>query len=146
VDKIFKREIVLLLLIALSLYTTKDKVRELNHFTWRPIIEVAVVFRNFYYHDTALIYLNENAASFGLHSPAHFYYATGALSSFLDNAPTALPFTGLPRVSLPAVKLWLRWPVFRNIIESYLGGRSIFWSHDLYRQRPQFYGKGYCRS
>ncbi|MDD4431474.1 MAG: sodium:proton antiporter [Bacteroidales bacterium] len=43
----------------------------------------------------ALIYLNENAASFGLHSPAHFYYATGALSSFLDNAPTALAFYGL---------------------------------------------------
>ena len=92
----FLREIVLLLLITLSLYTTKEKVRELNQFTWRPIIEVAVVFLGIFITMTpALIYLNQNAASFGLHSPAHFYYATGALSSFLDNAPTALAFYGV---------------------------------------------------
>lgn len=92
----YLREIVLLLLIALSLYTTKDKVRELNNFTWRPIIEVAVVFFGIFITMTpALIYLNENAASFGLHSPSQFYYATGVLSSFLDNAPTALAFYGV---------------------------------------------------
>jgi Na+/H+ antiporter NhaD/arsenite permease-like protein len=92
----YLREIVLLLLITLSLYTTKEKVRELNQFTWRPIIEVAVVFLGIFITMTpALIYLNQNAASFGLHSPAQFYYATGGLSSFLDNAPTALAFHGL---------------------------------------------------
>ncbi len=92
----YLREIVLVLLIVLSLYTTKDKVRKLNNFTWRPIIEVAVVFLGIFITMTpALIYLNENAASFGLHSPAQFYYATGALSSFLDNAPTALAFYGV---------------------------------------------------
>jgi len=39
-----------------------------------------------------LMYLESNAASFGLSEPWHFYYATGALSAFLDNAPTAISF------------------------------------------------------
>ena len=40
----------------------------------------------------ALLYLNENAASLGITDPAQFFYASGALSSFLDNAPTAVAF------------------------------------------------------
>jgi len=48
----------------------------------------------------ALIYFNANAASLGLISSTQFYYATGTLSAFLDNAPTALAFhsmaQGLP--------------------------------------------------
>lgn len=90
------REIVLLSLIGLSLYTTKKKVRELNKFSWSPIIEVAVVFLGiFTTMAPALIYLETNAASFGLSEPWQFYYSTGALSSFLDNAPTALAFHGV---------------------------------------------------
>ena len=90
------REIVLLSLIGLSLYTTKKKVRELNKFSWGPIIEVAVVFLGiFTTMAPALLYLEANAASFGLTEPWHFYYSTGALSSFLDNAPTALAFHGV---------------------------------------------------
>ena len=90
------REIVLLSLIGLSLYTTKKKVRELNKFSWGPIIEVAVVFLGiFTTMAPALLYLEANAASFGLTEPWHFYYSTGALSSFLDNAPTALAFYGV---------------------------------------------------
>ena len=45
----------------------------------------------------ALQYLKQNAASFGLSSPAHFFYATGILSSFLDNAPTAVSFYELAK-------------------------------------------------
>ena len=40
----------------------------------------------------ALSYLNDNAASLGLTKTWQFYYATGALSSFLDNTPTAVAF------------------------------------------------------
>ena len=40
----------------------------------------------------ALLYLNANAEIFGLTSAREFFYATGALSSFLDNAPTAVAF------------------------------------------------------
>ena len=43
---------------------------------------------------------NANAANLGLTEPWQFYYSAGTLSSFLDNAPTAVAFhsvaTGLP--------------------------------------------------
>jgi Na+/H+ antiporter NhaD/arsenite permease-like protein len=90
----YLREIVLLSLTGLSLYTTKKKVRyELNKFTWGPIIEVAVLFLGIFTTMTpALAYLNANAASLGLSETWQFYYSTGLLSSFLDNTPTAVAF------------------------------------------------------
>ncbi|MBQ8224608.1 MAG: sodium:proton antiporter [Bacteroides sp.] len=97
------REFVLIAIIILSLVTTKKSVREANHFSWEPIVEVAVLFVGIFATMTpALIYLNTNAASMGLTEPWQFYYSTGLLSSFLDNAPTAVAFhsvaTGLPVV------------------------------------------------
>jgi Na+/H+ antiporter NhaD/arsenite permease-like protein len=40
----------------------------------------------------ALLLLNTHAAEFGLEHPWQFFWATGLLSSFLDNAPTYLTF------------------------------------------------------
>ena len=40
----------------------------------------------------ALLLLNANASRFGLEHPWQFFWATGVLSSFLDNAPTYLTF------------------------------------------------------
>jgi Na+/H+ antiporter NhaD/arsenite permease-like protein len=90
----YLREIILVSLTGLSLYTTKKKVRyELNKFTWGPIIEVAVLFLGIFTTMTpALAYLNANAASLGLSETWQFYYSTGLLSSFLDNTPTAVAF------------------------------------------------------
>ena len=92
----FLREIILLLLISLSLYSTQKKVREQNKFSWRPIIEVAVVFLGIFITMVpTMLYLAKNAASFGFSEPWQFYYAAGSLSSFLDNAPTAVAFHGV---------------------------------------------------
>ena len=89
----FLREIALLAIIFLSLKMTKRKIREDNHFSWEPITEVAIIFIGIFVTMTpALIYLNANAEMFGLNSAREFFYATGALSSFLDNAPTAVAF------------------------------------------------------
>ena len=49
----------------------------------------------------AMMYLNNNAASLGLTQPWQFFYCSGALSSFLDNAPTAVAFHSLAQ-GLPA--------------------------------------------
>ncbi|MDR0732815.1 MAG: sodium:proton antiporter [Dysgonamonadaceae bacterium] len=99
----FLREIALLAMIAASLIFTKKKVRRANKFTWSPILEVAAVFLGIFVTMTpALIFLNQHAASMGLHAPWQFYYATGVLSSFLDNAPTALAFYSVAQ-GLPAV-------------------------------------------
>ena len=92
----FFREIILLLLIGISLYSTQKKVREQNHFSWRPIIEVAVVFIGIFITMVpTMLYLTQNASSFGITESWQYYYAAGSLSAFLDNAPTALAFHGV---------------------------------------------------
>jgi Na+/H+ antiporter NhaD/arsenite permease-like protein len=90
----YMREIILVLLMMMSLYTTKRYVRyKLNKYSWAPINEVAVLFFGiFVTMPPALAFLNENATSLGLNHSWQFYYATGALSSFLDNTPTAVAF------------------------------------------------------
>lgn len=90
----YLRELILVLLTLMSLHTTKRKVRyKLNKFSWAPINEVAVLFLGIFVTMTpALAYLNANAATLGLNHTWQFFYATGALSSFLDNTPTAVAF------------------------------------------------------
>ena len=97
----FLREIVLIVVLLFSIATTHENVRKLNHFSWEPITEVAILFIGIFVTMTpALLYLNENAASLGINRPIQFFFASGALSSFLDNAPTAVAFhtvaEGLP--------------------------------------------------
>ena len=87
------REIVLVILILASWFTTKQQIRKDNNYSWGPIIEVAVLFVGIFATMTpALLFLEANAGSLGITEPWQFVYATGALSSFLDNAPTALAF------------------------------------------------------
>ena len=89
----FLREIVLGVIIILSLISTRRRVRRDNHFSWEPITEVAILFVGIFVTMTpALLFLNENAASLGITEPSQFFFASGALSSFLDNAPTAVAF------------------------------------------------------
>ncbi|MDA3942535.1 MAG: sodium:proton antiporter [Bacteroidetes bacterium] len=97
----FIREAAMLFFAGLSLYFTKKQLRIDNKFTWGPIIEVAFLFLGIFATMVpALLWLNTNAESLGIDGAAMFYYATGGLSAFLDNAPTALAFhklaLGLP--------------------------------------------------
>jgi len=99
----FLREIILIILIFLSLFLTKKTIRQRNKFTWQPIIEVAVIFFSIFVTITpVLLFLNYNAQNFAMTKPWHFYYATGTLSAFLDNAPTALAFHSIAQ-GLPSV-------------------------------------------
>lgn len=92
----FSREIVILLMAFASLYFTNKDVRKSNKFSWHPIIEVAYLFLGIFITMVpVLVYLEKNAASLGIDNPIQFYYATGALSSFLDNTPTAVTFYSL---------------------------------------------------
>lgn len=90
----YLREIILLSLTFMSLYTTKRQVRYgLNKFSWGPILEVGVLFLGIFTTMTpALAYLNDHASLLGLDASWQFYYSTGLLSSFLDNTPTAVAF------------------------------------------------------
>jgi Na+/H+ antiporter NhaD/arsenite permease-like protein len=94
----FIREGALILMAVLSLIFTRKSLREANKFTWTPILEVAFLFLGIFTTMVpALLYLKANASSFGLSAPWHFYYATGGLSAFLDNAPTAVSFYELAK-------------------------------------------------
>ena len=98
----FLREIVLGAVIALSLLTTRKSVRKANNFTWEPISEVAILFVGIFITMTpAMMYLSAHADDLGLTEPWQFYYSTGALSSFLDNAPTAVAFHTLADAQSP---------------------------------------------
>lgn len=93
------RDIILIIMGLLSLKTTSQEIREGNEFTWFPIKEVAYLFAGiFMCIIPALSMLRAGAEGHlafiinAVKEPAHYFWITGALSSFLDNAPTYLTF------------------------------------------------------
>ncbi len=91
------RNALLVGLTLLSLKATPRAVHAANAFGWGPIVEVAVLFAGiFAAMIPALKLLEVRGGDFGiLTEPWHFFWATGALSGFLDNAPTYLTFGSL---------------------------------------------------
>ncbi len=92
-DPPYVREVIMLLAAAGSYFTTKKHVHEANDFNFLPIKEVGFLFLGLFATMVpALDWLELNAASLGITAPGHFYWGSGSLSSFLDNAPTYLNF------------------------------------------------------
>jgi Na+/H+ antiporter NhaD/arsenite permease-like protein len=90
------REGALILMAGLSLATTKRSLRKENRFTYDPILEVAILFAGIFVTMVpALLILKTRAAELGMTRPWQFFWATGGLSSFLDNTPTYLAFFAL---------------------------------------------------
>ncbi len=99
------RVIALLLLSALSLMLTPASYRAGNAFTWGPIAEVAKLFAGIFVTIVPVIAMLR-AGTDGAFAPvlalvsnadgspnnAMYFWLTGGLSSFLDNAPTYLVF------------------------------------------------------
>jgi Na+/H+ antiporter NhaD/arsenite permease-like protein len=98
------REVVMLALMAISLWRTPRDIRRANGFTASPILEVAVLFFGiFLTMIPALELLHTRGHALGVRQPWQFFWAAGALSSFLDNAPTYLAFLALGQgLGLPA--------------------------------------------
>lgn len=93
------RDAVLVGLLLGSWFSTPRKVHEKNGYTWGPIQEVAILFAAIFatiIPVLAMLRAGESGAMAGLirvvQTPAQFFWATGVLSSFLDNAPTYLTF------------------------------------------------------
>jgi Na+/H+ antiporter NhaD/arsenite permease-like protein len=89
------------LVALISYFSTAKSIHERNRFGLGPIIEVAVLFAGIFVTMTpALAILNSwgqgerhvLGMAFGMREPWEFFWASGALSSFLDNAPTYLTF------------------------------------------------------
>lgn len=89
----YLREVAQLCLVAMSLFLGSQLVRDANLFTYGAIIEVAALFVGiFICMQPALQILGSKGSELGLATPAHFFWASGSLSSVLDNAPTYLVF------------------------------------------------------
>jgi Na+/H+ antiporter NhaD/arsenite permease-like protein len=98
------REVAIVALAGLSLRLTPRRIRRDNGFSAGPIVEVAVLFAGiFATMIPALDLLRLRGDELGVRMPWQFFWATGALSSFLDNAPTYLTFLALGQgLRLPA--------------------------------------------
>ncbi len=89
----FLRELVMISFVALSLFTTPRGVRADNRFNYHAILEVAALFIGiFITMQVPIEVLNATGGSLGINQPWQFFWATGGLSSFLDNAPTYVVF------------------------------------------------------
>ncbi len=90
---LFVREVAMIGCALGSRFTSQAEIRERNAFSWFPILEVAALFIGiFLTMIPALMILKSSGGSLGVDTPAKFFWASGILSSFLDNAPTYLVF------------------------------------------------------
>jgi Na+/H+ antiporter NhaD/arsenite permease-like protein len=90
------RELAIVAFAAVSLRLTPRRIRRDNGFSAGPMVEVAVLFAGiFLTMIPALDLLRLRGDELGVRAPWHFFWASGALSSFLDNAPTYLTFLAL---------------------------------------------------
>jgi len=93
------RDGILILMGILSLATTSITIREDNQFTWFPILEVAYLFIGIFITMIPCLAILKAGPKGHLaflinavREPAHYFWAAGTLSGFLDNAPTYLTF------------------------------------------------------
>ena len=99
------RDIGLIIVTLVSLKITPSSAHESNQFGWDPMLEVAKLFAAIFLTIIPVIAMlkagvdgpfgavvNAVTNADGTPNPAMYFWATGILSSFLDNAPTYLVF------------------------------------------------------
>jgi len=95
------QESIMAAMALLSWYRTPRTIHKANHFGFEPILEVAALFLGIFVTMVpALEILARQAPSWNLTRAWQYFWMTGALSSFLDNAPTYLTFAALASGSL----------------------------------------------
>ena len=92
----YAREVAMLGLAGLSVWKTQPQLRIDNGFSWGPILEVAALFLGiFTTMIPATMLLQAKGGALGITEPWQYFWATGVLSSFLDNAPTYVTFAAM---------------------------------------------------
>ncbi|WP_107687725.1 sodium:proton antiporter [Neisseria wadsworthii] len=159
------RDIILLVLAGVSLKMTPKQVRAGNEFNWDPILEVGKLFLGIFITISpviAILQAGEAGAFAGLIKMVHsqagepintmYFWMTGILSAFLDNAPTYLVFFNMaggeaqPLMSGPLFHTLLAismGSVFMGAL-SYIGNAPNFMVKAIAEQRkvkmPSFFG------
>lgn len=124
------RDLWIIIMGLLSLHFTSKEIRKGNDFNWFPILEVAYLFAGIFMTiipALAILKAGEHGALASLvqavKSPAQYFWVTGGLSSFLDNAPTYLTFFNSALGSL-------------GLSEAHV--RAAFAAGDVAKELPQF--------
>jgi Na+/H+ antiporter NhaD/arsenite permease-like protein len=92
----YLREIGMAALTGLSIWLTPQSIRQRNAFNYGPILEVAALFVGiFVAMIPATTLLQEYGDKMGVTEPWQYFWATGSLSAFLDNAPTYVTFAAM---------------------------------------------------
>lgn len=93
------RNILLVAILVISWIITPKTLREENEYSWAPIQEVAYLFFGIFITMAPVLAIlkagESGALSFitaAVKEPSQYFWITGVLSSFLDNAPTYLTF------------------------------------------------------
>jgi Na+/H+ antiporter NhaD/arsenite permease-like protein len=90
------QEGIMILVAALSWFTTSAAIRRANQFHFAPLGEVAALFIGvFVTMVPALEILNAQALSLNMRTPWHYFWMSGGLSGFLDSAPAYLTFAAM---------------------------------------------------
>lgn len=102
------RDIILLVMAFVSLKVTAKEIHRKNEFGWDPVLEVAKLFAGIFITIApvlAILKAGSDGSMSGIVNLVHdsngapidgmYFWMTGALSAFLDNAPTYLVFFNL---------------------------------------------------
>ncbi|MGE0500330.1 MAG: sodium:proton antiporter [Rhizobiaceae bacterium] len=158
------RDVVIVLLALLSMRITPREYRRANGFAWGPILEVAKLFACIFLCIIPVIAILKAGMSGALaplvalvtgpdggHNDLAYFWMTGALSSFLDNAPTYIVFFELaggdPEVLMTTLATTLAaisaGAVFMGA-NTYIGNAPNFMVYAIARERgvamPSFFG------
>lgn len=159
------RDVILLILTIVSLKITPKPIRAGNEFNWEPIAEVGKLFLGIFITISpvlAILQAGDKGAFAGLISMVHdqsgapintmYFWMTGLLSAFLDNAPTYLVFFNM--AGGDAASLMVE-PLFHTLLAismgsvfmgalSYIGNAPNFMVKAIAEQRnvrmPSFFG------
>jgi Na+/H+ antiporter NhaD/arsenite permease-like protein len=146
------RDIALLVISYLSWRTTRQSIRVENAFAWTPIQEVAILFAGIFItiipvlailrsgrHGALAPLVNLVSHSDGSPNEAAYFWITGGLSSFLDNAPTYLVFFNLAGGDAQA----LMGPLYSTLLAISAG--AVFMGANSYiGNAPNFMVKAVC--
>lgn len=92
------RDISLVFIAFCSFLSTPVEYRSANDFTWKPMLEVAALFSGIFMSMMATVrLLGIHGGELGLQTSSDFFWLTGILSAFLDNAPTYVVFFEIAR-------------------------------------------------
>lgn len=84
--------LVMITAAAGSFFTAKREIHEANDFNFGPVKEVGYLFIGIFLTMIPALQILQSGQAVQISTPIGYYFATGGLSAFLDNAPTYLSF------------------------------------------------------